>query len=82
MYAYQHRQHPSCSQVVFSGLQSVWVINKGWQCLDDKLQCDHPNHHRLFYDNRYTRLTNEGKSDVQLLFDELNYVEQKLENDK
>ena len=88
IYVYRHRQHASCSSVLLSLLQtSDWCFDKKWEGLDN-LQCDHANHHHLlpyFHDNRflklhYTRLVNEGESDVQLLLDELNDIEQKLEN--
>lgn len=88
IYVYHHTQHASCSKVLLSSLQSDWDIDKEWKCLDDKLECDHSDHNRLlpfFYDNRflkhhYTRLISEGTSDAQIMLDELNDIEQKMEN--
>lgn len=89
IYVYDHRQHASCSSVSLSVLQEsqYWCFDKKWELLDN-LQCDHANRHHLlpffhdkhFFEGHYTRLVNEGESDVQLLLDKLNDTERKLEN--
>lgn len=87
-YAYAHKQHAACSSVPLSVLQATnWRFDKEWEYVDN-VQCDHADHHRLapfFHDNRYlekrfTRLVQGENPVAQLLLEELNDTEEKLQN--